>query len=176
MIRHYITELKHLSDITSGGTGPWLVEHLFMHASADEPVNLLEVLSSPSVNVVAASGFYEATHQSASMMMRVWVPTLGDYQETQAVYHTSVLLMRAELMRYIKYPEYLGNINLDITFKKWYSWILTLFGRWDIIRYHNRTTNYTNNQLIAGLIIGLRPANERRRYFVTTSLVDWAQT
>ena len=26
-----------------------------------------------------------------------------------------------------------------------------------------------------GLILGLRPANERRRYFVTTSLIRWAQ-
>ena len=29
---------------------------------------------------------------------------------------------------------------------------------------------------ITGLILGLRPANERRRYFVTTSLSGWAQT
>ena len=29
---------------------------------------------------------------------------------------------------------------------------------------------------IAALIQGLRPANERRRYFVTTSLIGWAQT
>ena len=28
----------------------------------------------------------------------------------------------------------------------------------------------------AGLILGLRPANERWRYFVTTSLIGWAQT
>ena len=28
----------------------------------------------------------------------------------------------------------------------------------------------------AGLILGLRPANERRRYFLTTSLFGWAQT
>ena len=28
----------------------------------------------------------------------------------------------------------------------------------------------------SGLIPGLRPANERRRYFVTTSLIGWAQT
>ena len=28
---------------------------------------------------------------------------------------------------------------------------------------------------IAGLILGLGPANERRRYFVTTSLIDWVQ-
>ena len=27
----------------------------------------------------------------------------------------------------------------------------------------------------SGLILGLRPANERRRYFVTTSLIGWAQ-
>ena len=26
------------------------------------------------------------------------------------------------------------------------------------------------------LILGLRPANERRLYFVTTSLIGWAQT
>ena len=27
----------------------------------------------------------------------------------------------------------------------------------------------------SGLILGLRPANERRRYFVTTSFIGWAQ-
>ena len=29
--------------------------------------------------------------------------------------------------------------------------------------------------IIKGLILGLCPANERRRYFVTTSLIGWAQ-
>ena len=29
---------------------------------------------------------------------------------------------------------------------------------------------------LSGLILGLHPANERRRYFVTTSLICWAQT
>ena len=29
---------------------------------------------------------------------------------------------------------------------------------------------------IAELILGLRPANERRRYFVTTSLIGWVET
>ena len=29
---------------------------------------------------------------------------------------------------------------------------------------------------IAGLILGLCPANERRRYKVTPSLIDWTQT
>ena len=27
----------------------------------------------------------------------------------------------------------------------------------------------------AGLILGLRPANEKRRYFVTTSLIGWVE-
>ena len=27
----------------------------------------------------------------------------------------------------------------------------------------------------SGLILGVRPANERRRYFITTSLIGWAQ-
>ena len=34
---------------------------------------------------------------------------------------------------------------------------------------HNQT------QYIAGLIVGLHPANERRRYFVTTPLIGEAQ-
>ena len=28
----------------------------------------------------------------------------------------------------------------------------------------------------SGMILGLQPANERWRYFVTTSLIGWAQT
>ena len=29
--------------------------------------------------------------------------------------------------------------------------------------------------MLTGLILGLRPENERRHYFVTTSLIGWAQ-
>ena len=32
-----------------------------------------------------------------------------------------------------------------------------------------------NNSRVTGLILGLHPANERRRYFVTTSLIGWVQ-
>ena len=32
------------------------------------------------------------------------------------------------------------------------------------------------NLFHSGLILGLRPANERRRYKVTPSLIGWAQT
>ena len=34
---------------------------------------------------------------------------------------------------------------------------------------------YQASCVYAGLILGLRPANKRRRYFVTTSLIAWAQ-
>ena len=34
---------------------------------------------------------------------------------------------------------------------------------------------YMRKLLQGGLILGFRPANERRRYFVTTSLIGWAQ-
>ena len=33
-----------------------------------------------------------------------------------------------------------------------------------------------NGRYIAGLILGLLPANERQRYFVTSSLFGWLQT
>ena len=29
---------------------------------------------------------------------------------------------------------------------------------------------------VSGLILGLHPANEKQRYFVTLSLIGWAQT
>ena len=36
-------------------------------------------------------------------------------------------------------------------------------------------TNWLSPQDYTGLILGLRPANERRRYKVTPSLISWAQ-
>ena len=40
---------------------------------------------------------------------------------------------------------------------------------------HFYSTNLVPNLLDAGLILGLRPANERRRYFVTTFPIRSAQ-
>ena len=34
----------------------------------------------------------------------------------------------------------------------------------------------SKNEEISGLILGLRPANGRRRYKVTPSLIGWTQT
>ena len=41
---------------------------------------------------------------------------------------------------------------------------------------HKSIENPTSANLISGLILGLHAANERRRYFVTSSLIGWAQT
>ena len=42
--------------------------------------------------------------------------------------------------------------------------------RQDLTKWHQEL------HTITALILGLRPANEKRRYFVTTSLIGWAQT
>ena len=43
-----------------------------------------------------------------------------------------------------------------------------------ILPYHE--LNMYDEKYSTGLILGLRPANERRCYFVTPSLIGWAQT
>ena len=48
----------------------------------------------------------------------------------------------------------------------WVVFCELLGENWRVIVVHHFT----------GLILGLRPANERRRYFVTTSLIGRAQT
>ena len=47
---------------------------------------------------------------------------------------------------------------------------------WFQARNHwNVMMNQNQYQYIPGLILGLHPANERPRYFVTKSLIGWAQ-
>ena len=43
------------------------------------------------------------------------------------------------------------------------------------MKYQRSSKNDITDFITAGLILGLRIANERRRYFVTTSLIGWAQ-
>ena len=54
------------------------------------------------------------------------------------------------------------------------------FGQWDIfIGCHDDCHGVVIKfqlRWVPGLILGLRPANERRCYFVTTSLIGWALT
>ena len=42
--------------------------------------------------------------------------------------------------------------------------------------YEYSSPMYTTTTWAAELILGLHPANERRRYTVTPSLIGWAQT
>ena len=61
--------------------------------------------------------------------------------------------------------------------------IVTLFQLWRVVArsWSWRFTSRTMDELCLNLkgeselILGLRPANERRRYFVTTSLIGWMQ-
>ena len=50
----------------------------------------------------------------------------------------------------------------------------SIFNRSYFYCLHVRIT--MNQMSYTGLILGLRSANESRRYFVTTSLIGWAQT
>ena len=54
------------------------------------------------------------------------------------------------------------------------SWQLSVFSAIKICYgLHQLPNSHTHN---SGLILGLRPANERSRYEVTPSLIGWAQT
>ena len=47
---------------------------------------------------------------------------------------------------------------------------------WHFQKMHfGQVPSLRSGPYLSGLILGLRPANERRRYFVTTSLIGWAQ-
>ena len=68
-----------------------------------------------------------------------------------------------------------GQQNMLYTCEFKFNWSSTF-----VIASYKGHVVYVPNQwtlLIhsTGLILALRPANERRRYFVTTSLIGWAQ-
>ena len=53
--------------------------------------------------------------------------------------------------------------------------VITWYGYLSGVQVHPGAINPFQLTHMAGLIRGLRPASERRRYFVTTSLIGWAQ-
>ena len=57
----------------------------------------------------------------------------------------------------------------EILKKKQHSAIKRAYMSMYKIKMYSSVVHFT------GLILGLRPANESRRYFVTTSLIGWAQ-
>ena len=76
----------------------------------------------------------------------------------------------------------LTRIDAHVTPLQWWTTTKTFNRGWlsETIQMckQNAIWKYRVNSVLfcAGLILGLRPANERRRYFVTTSLIGWAQT
>ena len=52
-----------------------------------------------------------------------------------------------------------------------------VLARWHVYIYTETPPGHCEIYVFvgSGLILGLRPANERRDYFVTTSLIGWAQ-
>ena len=59
-----------------------------------------------------------------------------------------------------------------------YMMVQSAWDTWVSCSYDNDSQVWTLCVCRTGAwgILGLRPANERRRYFVTTSLIGWAQT
>ena len=45
----------------------------------------------------------------------------------------------------------------------------------ELLQFDKATSNYLGLGINTGQILGLCPAKERRRYFVTPSLLGWAQ-
>ena len=65
-------------------------------------------------------------------------------------------------------------------FDKKVLWAESSYNLWAIIKLWNTTdigytAAMTNTENMSGLILGLRPTNERQCYLVTLSLIGWAQ-
>ena len=74
----------------------------------------------------------------------------------------------------IFYLEFLSYYQENKGKTAWIGSVLNgtymIMGKWTSIQ------SARDEVIISGLLLGLRPANERRRYFVTTSLIGWTQT
>ena len=76
---------------------------------------------------------------------------------------------------YFGRPSYVHKLNYKFVFRGHYmrgTFAMTL-----LYHYAVRDVGCLRvwHDVNAALIVGLRPANERRRYFVTTCLIGWAQ-
>ena len=54
-------------------------------------------------------------------------------------------------------------------------WVIAMYSRFHVTRFKHHDT-YLQQHVVTGVILGLRPANEKRRYKVTPSLIAWAQS
>ena len=78
------------------------------------------------------------------------------------------LLQTGSRMHYLRLCSYFSRTSFSSE-----SALLTIESPRIFSHYFHTASNL--EQVNAGLILGLRQANERRRYFVTTSLGGWAQ-
>ena len=77
----------------------------------------------------------------------------------------------AEMNRYFMICKYTSLVSC-IVIQDWYGLLQNL-----MYALHASTfcVLHFPGDYTSGLILGFRPANERRRYIVTTSLIGWAQ-
>ena len=74
------------------------------------------------------------------------------------------------------------KMQLKLSSVVWLPWVslnVLNLEMWDLFNYFewgNLISTRSLKSLISGLILSLHPANERRRYFVTTSLIGCAHT
>ena len=54
-------------------------------------------------------------------------------------------------------------------------WAIAMYSRFHVTRFKHHDT-YLQQHVVTGVTLGLRPANEKRRYKVTPSLIGWAQS
>ena len=90
----------------------------------------------------------------ASQSMRIWPPG-------HSLIHTSRALTHGGMINWLTFCRRYFQIN----FLEWKLWCLRHPENQGVIVF-----------AFSGPILGLCPANERRRYKVTASLIGWAQT
>ena len=92
--------------------------------------------------------------------------TFRDFRSTSQAYWVTLALI-SNIANYLKYNYFLDCYGIDnVTLRLWklsdFCSRHTVGVAGDDIMFHI-------------LVLGLRPANERRRYNVTPSLIGWAQ-
>ena len=84
--------------------------------------------------------------------------------------HYAILLLSAKLVGFKTTFLKLIYYETDLV----YSVLVTIDISW--LRNQSPVVSVVTQGIDSGMILGLHPANERRRYKVTPSLIGWTQT
>ena len=145
--------------------------------SSHECVMVSHITTNSTVCSIARCSPYQRTYQSSTLvalckgnppmpsqsaMKGESVPTSWFHYVSSLLFHTWNMIATSENLPRRTQPMVMNA---------------AAFGNRGKVRYHSMLLPATNSRLIKGtwLILGLRPANERRRYKVTPSLIGWAQ-